>query len=140
MKPSTKLFYTALCVGIAVLAFTGIGVFAFGKPPMTHWVLLAHVTAAPIFAVALALVALAWLDFHRPKAAAQPPYAAKALFWLVLICGLLAALSGVVPMTPIFGTDGEHALYLTHRYAGIAAAAALVVHVILVVGSRGSRP
>jgi hypothetical protein len=50
------------------------------------------------------------------------------LFCLTLACGLVVLLSGVLPMTPLFGTRGQHLLYLTHRYSGIGLAAAVGLH------------
>jgi cytochrome b subunit of formate dehydrogenase len=128
MNFAAKFFYITLCLGVAVLAVTGIGVFTFGKPPMTHWVLITHMSAAPIFAASLAGVALTWADLCRKNSRPRLGRAAKVLFWVILTCGVVVILSGVVPMTPIFGTVGQHALYLTHRYAGITLAVALLLH------------
>jgi cytochrome b subunit of formate dehydrogenase len=130
-----RLPYLAMLLGAAVLAVTGIGTFALGQPPMTHWVLIAHVSAAPLFAIGLALVALTWAD--RCRAGGDTP--AKPLFWFILVCGLVVLLSGVVPMTPLFGTGGQHTLYLTHRYSAIALAAALALQLICL-RRRSARP
>ena len=126
-----KLAYRVMLAGALVLAATGIGTFVLGKAPMTQWVLMAHVTAAPFFAIGLALVALTWADrcqFGHAGSRRSGP--TKALFWLILTCGLVVILSGVMPMTPIFGTNGQHVLYLTHRYSAIALAAAVALHLL----------
>jgi len=128
MKFSAKLAYIVMCLGIAVLTVTGIGVFTLGKPPMTHWVLMIHMMAAPVFALGLAAVALTWADLCRKGSTPHLGAAAKILFWIILVCGLVVILTGVVPMLPIFGTDGQHLLYLTHRYAGIVLAVAVLMH------------
>ena len=131
MRSMRKVAYGVMLAGIIPLAATGIGTFALGKAPMTHWVLMAHVSAAPFFAVGLALVALTWADrcqFGHAGSRRSGP--AKALFWLILTCGLVVILSGVMPMTPIFGTNGQHVLYLTHRYSAIALAAAVALHLL----------
>jgi cytochrome b subunit of formate dehydrogenase len=128
MNRLAKLSYFAMCLGLALLAVTGIGVFALGHPPMTHWVLMAHMAGAPLFAGGLAAVALTWADLCRKDSQPRLGCAAKFLFWTMLLCGLVVILSGVVAMTPLFGTDGQHLLYLTHRYAGIVMAAAVLLH------------
>jgi cytochrome b subunit of formate dehydrogenase len=128
MNSAAKLSYTAMCLGAAVLAASGIGVFALGRPPMTHWVLMAHMAAAPVFAAALAGVAVTWADLCRKGSKPRLGAAAKVLLWIILVCGLVVMLSGVLPMTPLFGTDGQRALYLTHRWAGIVLAAAVLLH------------
>ena len=128
MNSSAKLSYTAMCLGAAVLAASGIGVFALGKPPMTHWVLMLHVSVAPVFALGLATVAVTWADLCRKGSTPRLGCAAKVLFWIILACGLVLMLTGVLPMLPLFGTDGQHLLYLTHRYAGIVLAVCILLH------------
>lgn len=138
MNARSKSFYAALCAAAAVLTATGVGVFVLGKPPMTHWVLLAHLGAAPVFAVGLAAVSLTWADHRRHAAGSRFGAVTRALLWLVLLCGLAAILSGVVPMTPIFGTEGQHDLYLTHRCVGIVVAIVVVLHFAALARSRGN--
>lgn len=123
-----KISYAAMALGVALLAASGIGVFIFGNPPMTHWVLMAHMAAAPIFALGLGAVALTWADLCRKDSRPRLGAYAKVLFWIILTCGLVVMLSGVVAMTPLFGTEGQHLLYLTHRYAGIVMAVAVLLH------------
>ena len=123
------LAYFIMLASGAVLAATGVGTFITGNAPMSHWILMAHVSAAPVFAVGLALVALTWSDRCRFGCArTRQRLVTKTLLWLILISGLVVILSGVVPMTPLFGTSGQHLLYLTHRYSGITLACAVVLH------------
>jgi cytochrome b subunit of formate dehydrogenase len=126
-----KLAYGLMLAGGTALAATGIGTFALGKPPMSHWMLMAHVSAAPLFAIGLALVSLTWADRCRfGDAASRQSGLAKALFWLILLCGVVVILSGVVPMTPVFGTGGQHALYLIHRYTAIVLTGTVGLHLL----------
>jgi cytochrome b subunit of formate dehydrogenase len=128
MNSAAKRSYIVMGLGAAVLAATGIGVFALGTPPMTHWVLMIHIAAAPVFALGLAAVALTWADLCRKGSNPRLGAAAKVLFWIILFCGLVVMLTGVTPMLPLFGSDGQHLLYLTHRYAGIVLAVAILLH------------
>lgn len=133
-----KFAYGVMAAGVIALAATGIGTFALGKAPMTGWVLMAHVSAAPLFAVGLALVSLTWADrcrFGDPRS--QHSGLAKALLWLILVCGLVVLLSGVVPMTPIFGSRGQRLLYLVHRYGAIILAATVMLHFFSLRRSQG---
>ena len=123
MKPYAIFAYLLMCLGALVLAFTGIGVFLTGHAPMTRWGLMLHIAGAPVFAVGLLMVSLTW-------AGAMGRDTASAFFWLFLLSGFTAMLTGVLPMTPIFGADGQHFLYLTHRWAGITCAAALVLFTV----------
>jgi cytochrome b subunit of formate dehydrogenase len=131
ISPRGKLAYGMMLAGSIVLAATGIGTFVLGEAPMTQWVLMAHVSAAPLFAIGLALVGLTWADRCRlGRHGSRHSGAAKTLFWLILSCGVVVILSGVLPMTPLFGTDEQHALYLTHRYSGIVLAGTLALHLL----------
>jgi cytochrome b subunit of formate dehydrogenase len=129
MSFPAKLSCGVLCVAGIVLAVTGIGTFALGKPPMTHWVLMAHVAVAPLFAIGLASMALTWSGLCGRGAESHLNAPARTLFWVILLCGLVVLLSGVVPMTPLFGARGQHFLYLTHRYSAIVLTAAVLLQV-----------
>jgi cytochrome b subunit of formate dehydrogenase len=127
-RAARNLSYALLCAAGLVLAATGIGTFALGKAPMTHWVLMAHVAVAPFFAAGLAAVALTWSGVCRGGADSPLSCPAQVLLWVVLLCGLVVILSGVLPMTPLFGAQGQHFLYLTHRYSAIVLTAAILLH------------
>jgi cytochrome b subunit of formate dehydrogenase len=129
MNFSAKLSYGVLCVAGVILAITGIGTFAVGKPPMTHWVLMAHVAVAPLFSLGLAGLALTWSGCVGRGAESRPNTCARMLFWLILLCGVVVLLSGVLPMTPLLGTRGQRLLYLTHRYSAIVLTAAFLIQV-----------
>jgi cytochrome b subunit of formate dehydrogenase len=131
-----KFSYAVLCAASLVLAVTGVGTFALGKPPMTHWVLIAHVAVAPIFALGLAAVALTWSGLSHGGADSPLSCSAQAVLWVVLLGGLVVILSGVVPMTPLFGTQGQHLLYLTHRYSAIVLTAAVLLHLPMLARRR----
>ncbi len=120
-----RIAYFIMLLGLLPVAATGIGTFALGQAPMTHWILMAHVGASPTYAVGLTLVALTW-----PSREARYGSFSWRLFWLMLLAGLVVVLSGVLPMTPLLGTEGQHFLYLTHRYAGIAVAILTVLHLL----------
>jgi len=105
---------------------------------MTHWVLMAHVAVAPFFALGLAALALTWSGLSRGGADSPLSGAAKALLWLVLLAGLVVSLSGVVPMMPLLGTQGQHFLYLTHRYSAIVLTAAVLLHLPLLARRKGN--
>jgi hypothetical protein len=119
-----KFSYGLMLVGLIALAASGIGTFLLGTPPMTHWILMAHVGSAPVFAIGSMLVAL----IGPARCAQQSCCGVKLFFWLMLLCSLVVILSGVVPMTPIFGTEGQHLLYLTHRYSAMVLTVLVILH------------
>jgi hypothetical protein len=126
-----KFSYAVMLLGLIVLALTGIGTFVSGKAPMSGWGLMIHVGAAPLFAIGAMLVSLTW-----PARCTQQSCAAKLFFWLMLLGSLVVILTGVVPMTPMFGTEGQHLLYLTHRYSAMVLAGIVALHLVSLRGKR----
>lgn len=120
-----KLAYALMFVGVLVLGASGIGTFALGKAPMTGWVLMAHVGSSGLFSFGLMIVALTWTAPVLDRGGIN-----AFLYWILLLSGWLVITSGVVPMTPIFGTHGQHLLYLIHRYSAMVAAGAAVLHLL----------
>ena len=60
----------------------------------------------------------------------------KAAFWLLLASGFLVSGTMFLSMLPWFGTDGLHRLLDIHRYSGLVAVVALVLHFYGVVLQR----
>jgi hypothetical protein len=130
------LAYLLMLIGAAVLAITGLGSLLVFKA-ITGWVLMLHVGCAPVFAVGLAWVSLTWTG-HTCACAEHSLLhrAARPLLWLVLASGLVVILSGVLPMTPLCGTDGQRTLVSVHLYSAILLTAALALHVLNVVAAK----
>lgn len=126
-----KLSYFLMLLGVVGLGASGIGTFVLGQAPMTHWILMAHVGLSPMFSVGLALVALTW-----PARTGHHRCVSRGLLWLVLLTGLVVILSGVLPMTPVADTEGQHALYLVHRYAGMVVAVLVPLHLLSMIGRK----
>ena len=130
-----KVAYAAMIIAVIALGATGIGTFLLGRPPMTHWMLMLHVSFAPLFAIGIALVALSWAGRCAARGG-DLSCVSKGLVWLILLAGVIVMLSGVVPMTPLFGTDGERLMYYTHRYSAIVLAALVLLHVVTLAKRR----
>lgn len=112
-----NLAYLMMLLGAAGLAATGLGTLFFSKTAITGWVLMMHVGCAPLFAVGLAGVALTWAG-----------RANGLRFWLVVACGLVVLLTGVLPMTPLCGTDGQRLLASVHLFSALLLTALLALH------------
>jgi hypothetical protein len=125
-----KLAYAVLFLGVLCAALTGISSLIAGKVPMSHWVLMAHVGSGPLFAIGLALFAITSAERSRLGRETGRSCVNKSLFWLLLVCGVIVILSAVIPMTPTFGTPGQHFLYLTHRYSTVIFTILFVLHAI----------
>jgi len=129
-------FLTVTLFTFILLAITGtLPVIAFNKH-ITGILLIIHVTAAPVFVVALALTALFWANFkqfddsdlklikkvkngnkdQRPAYHLQT-YWLKILFWMFLAFSIPASLSMIFSMFPYFGTDGQNVMLTIHQYS-----------------------
>lgn len=126
-----RLAYLGLLVGVLLLALTGVRAFLTGNAPMSHWVLMFHVGISPLFTLCTAVVALTW-----PRITAGHHLITRVLFWLLLTIALVVILSGVVPMTPVADTNGQHFLYLTHRFAGVLLTPVALAHLFSLVLKR----
>ena len=58
------------------------------------------------------------------------------MFWVFLCAGLIAMLTMLVSMLPLFGSDGLEVLADIHRYAGLLAVITLFIHFYCVLLQR----
>jgi hypothetical protein len=131
-----RLAYVCSAGLFAILAVTGFLPVVLLGDRLSGLLLIIHVTAAPLFAVSLAALALLWAhrlrfqedDWHillnpakRARATRDrwPSLAVKAAFWLVLLCSLPLMGSIILSLFPLFGTEGEEALARLHGYSAL---------------------
>ena len=139
------LFYLTTLVLFLVLAITGfVPVLMFGGH-LSGVLLLVHVTAAPLFALSLASLALLWA--HRQRfaesnwetvknlvarrqidAARSINLVQRSCFWLILFFALPLILSIILGVFPLFGTDGQETLVLLHGLSALLLTVTAVVH------------
>ncbi|MGE5611567.1 MAG: cytochrome b/b6 domain-containing protein [Bacillota bacterium] len=126
-----RIIYAFTLLSILGLALTGLGTFAVSSKPMTGWVLMAHATFGPPFAICIAVLAISWVDRCRFGQNVPGPFGAgqKFFFWLILLASLIVILSAVIPMLPLCGTHGQELLYKTHQYSSLLLAVFVVAHV-----------
>ena len=106
-----KIRQLILGVGLfsfAVLFLTGFGPVMTGSHFSGYW-LMAHMIFTPVFIGSVALVAV--LDAER--------YRSSVLFWFLLLMALPLALSMVLSMFPVFGTEGLELLLKVHRICAL---------------------
>lgn len=125
-----RILYAFTLLSILALGITGLGTFALSSKPMTGWVLMAHATFAPPFAICIAALAISWVERCRFGQNAPSPFGAgqKFFFWLILLASLFVILSAVIPMLPLAGTHGQELLYKTHQYSSLLLAVFVVAH------------
>jgi len=132
----------ALAVGVlcfTVLLVTGFLPLFFGYH-LHGYLLMLHVSCAPVFIICVAFLGLTWA--HANTFVSQNGKAILALlgiarvpgdsrdddfglvrkccFWALLALSLPLTLSIILSMFPLFGTDGQYALFYLHRYTALA--------------------
>jgi hypothetical protein len=140
-----KLVYLGALVSVGVLGVTSFyTVLRFGG--MHRWWLFVHMFGAGAMTGILPLLALTWCGasrFGRPtQRQVEEGYLPRffwiprVMFWLFLLAGLVVMLTMLVSMLPVFGSDGLEVLLDIHRYAGLLAVVALLIHFYCVLLQR----
>ena len=148
----TRLAYLLTLASSVILALTGFGPLLLLARPLSGFSLLAHLAAAPVFAVGLAYLTLMWAYRQRFEPGEWPglkllrhdvgdrressgrfTFWEKISFWLVILLALPVILSIVLSMFPLFGTDGQVWLLDLHRYGAVLLVMAILVHTYLTI-------
>jgi hypothetical protein len=101
-----RTVYLAFCVTLALLVLSSILPLAVGSH-MRGWLLILHMTAAPVFAVAVALLALLWAD------------RSSVVLWVIFAASFTSIVSALFCMMTWFGSDWQRCLLDTHRVASM---------------------
>jgi len=146
-----RMAYIITAVFLLVLALSGFyPVLATGSH-VSGFLLVIHVTIAPLFALSLCALAMFWahrLRFdrsdlraaqeirtrHAREGAPRIRLMLKCGFWLVLVFSLPLMLTIILSLYPLFGTEGETLLIRLHGYSALLLllAAACEVYLTLV--------
>ncbi|MBN1765457.1 MAG: hypothetical protein JW860_09395 [Sedimentisphaerales bacterium] len=126
-----KLCGVFMLLSFLALAVTGFYAGLIKHEPLTGYLLMFHVSVGPVFIVCLTMVAL--LSAARycfsgcccenvPEETSQDTgtgTGSKLCFWLMMLTALPLALSIVLSMFNLFGTEGQRFLYDLHRCSSI---------------------
>lgn len=151
------LLYLLAMTLFLILALTGFLPVIIVGQHLSGALLVVHVTAAPIFALSLALLALLWA--HRQRFTAEEwqtmrdlvqrksvqrdrtlDLLRKVCFWLVLVASLPLILSIIAGVFPLFGTEGQEALVAWHGFSALLLTVAAVVHTYTLTTHSQRRP
>lgn len=113
-----------------LLAISGVLPLAFGQP-MHGWMLMLHMTVAPLFALSAAMLALLWANATRWSIEA----------WLAMVGAFVNIASAMLGMMSWFGSDMQRWLLDVHRVSGLIViiAAAAQVRVVFKSGQHAAR-
>src|SRR5687767_9588772 len=136
--------YLIMVVGIIGAALTGLGMVITTGRHLEGWGLMIHCAIAPAFAVGMAGVALTFADRYcfrdcaprattsTPSARACCPGAWDAMFWGMLLSGLIVILTAILPMTG-YDQYWQHTLLDLHKWSSLVLAVLTIMHASRVV-------
>lgn len=148
----------ALLLGLLcflILGLTGFLPMWLGGRLTGYW-LMFHAAAAPVFIVCVAFIAVSGAQQYclgrqdaehfaalwklrktqRICCAADFSGAPKIGFWLLMVSSLPVALSMVISMTPLFGTEGQTFLFNLHRWSALVFSLAALPTMYVVIRSQ----
>jgi cytochrome b subunit of formate dehydrogenase len=131
-----KMSYLSTLVCFIVLAITAYLQIIVTGGPLTGWLLIIHVTVAPLFTFSLTSAILLWAHLQRYNrqdwqfvrgkmnkenlssiAKDDHPFWEKLTFWLFMLAAIPAIVSIILQLYPWFDQDGMAYLLEIHRYS-----------------------
>jgi cytochrome b subunit of formate dehydrogenase len=148
-----RLAFLLALLSFAVLLLTGFGPPLLGGQ-LTGWLLMLHVTFAPVLIVCMAFLVL--VRAHRmafdggdlqtlrrlPSRRScggrscpltDEPLGSKCCFWLLAGLSLPVALSAILSMFPFFGTEGQAFLHQLHRWSALLFACTAIADLYILI-------
>ena len=124
-----KLAFFLCLLSFCVLSVTGFGPLLLGER-LQGYLLMLHVTFAPVFIAAAAGIAV-FAD-HRSMFSQKNPFS-KVIFWGLLMLSLPVTLTMALCMLPVFGSHGQEALLVAHRWFALLFAFILFIEFCLLI-------
>jgi cytochrome b subunit of formate dehydrogenase len=146
-RKATYLLSLACFLILAVSAYLQV---LISGSPLTGWLLIIHVTAAPLFALGLMATVLLWA--HRQRfnqqdwlylqqilrqkkillmRSSDAGFWNKLSFWIFILSAVPAILSILLQLYPLFGSEGMEILLNIHRYSTLILFIVVVYHAYL---------
>lgn len=155
-----KLCYLVSLVCFVLLAFTGFWPLLVRGEHIGGYLMMIHATLAPVFAICLAVLAIAWASRNRFLQGEWPwlrqllrqvtnlrvspmegrcdwnTVLQKTTFWAITFLALPLILSIVLSMLPLFGTHYQEIALAAHRWTALIFAVIVILHAYLSVRVR----
>jgi cytochrome b subunit of formate dehydrogenase len=144
LRKSTYLLTLIFFLVLALSAYLQVMIWG---GPLTGWLLIIHVTAAPLFAISLMLNILVWpqqkrfnqQDWYYLRQILRQKkilllrsndveFWNKLIFWIFMLGAIPAILAIVLQLYPVFGSAGMENLLSVHRYSTLILFVTVVIH------------
>jgi hypothetical protein len=113
-----RAIYLVFLLALAGMVVSSIFMLAFGQR-MHRWMLILHMTLAPLFALCVTALAVLWQGTATPddpRDARGPRETGERIaFCTVVVSSFLVILSAMLGMMTWFGSDGQVILLNIHR-------------------------
>ena len=139
-----RLIYWVYVLAVLLMAVSSLFMLLIGDR-MHRWMLILHMSVAPLFAVALTALAVLWAEQNtRERSVGDPSYAdrfhpgEKFAFWVVVLAGLVTITTAMLGMMTWFGSDGQAVLLDVHRYGALVLLIATVYQAYRLLAGRST--
>ena len=137
MRGAQRVIYLAFLLALAGMALSGIASLAFGER-MHGWMLILHMTLAPLFSAAIAGLALMWVRQEEATDSSRCCCGTSAITFLVLASAFVTIITAMLGMMSWFGSAAQDVLLNVHRVASIAVTVLAAVQAARLLGARTS--
>ena len=150
-----KLFYLVTLLLFLIMTISSMIPSVLFGDSLSGIFLLIHVTAAPIFALFLAVSAILYShsfqfnknDFSNLPTETSTKFSiifnqngkSKLTYWLFVLFSIPLMISTILNMFPLFGTDGQLFLLEIHRYSALILIILVIFHSGLISAMDKSR-
>ena len=107
--------YLLFLIALVGMVVSSILMLAIGER-MHRWMLIVHMSIAPLFAICIAALALLWAEMN---ASPRMPAGTRLVFWLVVLSALVTIVSALLGMMTWFGSIGQEILLNLHRISAM---------------------
>lgn len=118
MRRIEWLIYIVFLIALAGMVLSSILPLALGQR-MHHWMLILHMTLAPLFSICIAALAVLWSgqrQVEQPEGATRF-HGERIAFWLVVASSFVVIVSAMLGMMSWFGSEWQECLLNVHRGA-----------------------
>jgi len=122
-----RLWHLLFLISLALMALTSVVVMAVGSS-MRGWMLLLHMSIAPVFAISIMFLAVVWAE------------RVSECLRLILLAAFVTIVSAMFMMMTWFGTDWQRWLLNVHRVSSmvlLVSAAAQAGRMLLPAAGKG---
>lgn len=131
LRAFEALVYLVFLGAVLLMTVSSFGMIIVGQA-MHRWMLVLHMSIAPVFAVCLTLLALMWAEQSQIRAVDTPGerfYTGEKLgFWVTVAAGFMTITSAMLGMMTWFGSDGQLTLLNIHRISALVVVISAVYH------------